>query len=145
MRRFALTPDGIFISRPGFDALNDRHVRLVEPRYRMLEQHANGSVTSSARRHRNVWVHTATIRFTPLPYVPIVQFTVNRNSQVIYPSHVVSETTKVRFPNGFTFTDSLLGRVNVTRSSITYEGQLNSPVPVRFDATIMKANSGLPG
>ena len=142
-RRVAIMPDGLFISRPGNDALDATKLRLVEPRYRMLEQHASGSVTSSARRDRDVFVHTATIRFPQLPYVPIVQFTVNRSNQVIYPNHVVSETKGVRFPNGVTYTDYLFGRVSVTRNAVTYEGQLNSAVPVRFDATIMKARSGL--
>ena len=145
-RRFVMTPQGLFIARPGFDALDATKPRLVEPRYRMLEQHAAAGAYTTATRYRTVFLHTASIAFEPLPYVPIVQFTVSRGGagQVIYPNHVLSETKGVRLPNDLTYTDYLFGRVSVTNRSLTYEGHLNTRVAARLEATIMKADSGLP-
>ena len=139
-RRIAITPAGLFIARPGNDALDATKPRLVEPRYRMLEQHARGSVLSSVRTHRGNYSHTATITFPPLPYVPIVQFTVNELF-FLPVARLINRANRVTYPN---YVSSQFG-VSVTRSSITCEGILEVGLPVLFNATIMKADSGLPG
>ncbi|MCP4381414.1 MAG: hypothetical protein GY798_08355 [Hyphomicrobiales bacterium] len=76
-RRVVMRSDGIFISRPGFDALDDSVARLVEPGFPMLSQHDQGTATSVFTQGNagGGWSkHRATFNFAALPYKPMVHF-----------------------------------------------------------------------
>lgn len=146
MRRVALTKDGLFISRPGHDALNDRYVRLIDPRYRMLEQHAQGTATSRFVRSGDGWsLHRADYPFPALPYRPIVHYALAFNSggevlnRVRYPNYIYSHTAfNTLTPQGHAF---------VAHDHMWVETLINSVARAnnifRVMVTVMKADSGL--
>ncbi len=144
MRRLALTPDGIFVSRRGFDALNDRFARLVDPRYRMMEQHAQGEVTSIFQDGGKGWSrHRAVFHFPVLPYRPIHHYAMTWNREPAdtarYPNYLWSATTIGSAVPG--------GGAMIERDHLWVESSVHTntraPGLFRLRVTIMKADSGL--
>jgi len=74
-QRLRLNSDGLVISRPGFNATNADVAHLVDPRFRQLEQHYQGTASSVRVDSGSGWSrHRATINFDALPYRPMVHF-----------------------------------------------------------------------
>ncbi len=147
-RRLAINSAGIFISRPGYDALDDSVVRLVEPDYPMLSQHTQGTATSVFTEGSSAggWSrHRATFNFDELPYRPMVHFAMAYNSSgktldtVQYPEYLISHT-----PSGSVVPG---GRYKILTDRFWAEAIINSYVTAnakfRMIVTIYKADSGL--
>ncbi len=147
-RRLAINEDGIFISRPGFDALDDTVVRLVEPDFPILSQHAQGTATSVFTDGSAVggWSrHRATFHFDELPYRPMVHFGMAYNSggksldTVRYPEYLISHIASGTTTPG--------GQYKNLTDRFWAEAIINSFTEIsgifRMVVTIYKADSGL--
>lgn len=146
--RLRLNADGLVISRPGFNATNNDVAHLVDPRFRQLEQHYQGTASSVRVDSGSGWSrHRATINFDELPYRPMVHFGMGwtssglgvTNDVVRYPEYITSSTTASSIIPG--------GKYKNNPSSFWAEATINSSINTAglftLRATIYKADSGL--
>ncbi len=144
MQRIKIDETGLFISRPGFDVNNGNVARLVDPRFQLLSEHARGEALSNFSEGSGAggWSrHRAQFNFPTLPFVPIVQWGLQRVSSnvVTYPEFIISDTTansnepgdKMRVGTNYVWAESAINQY-------TTAGGL-----FRLRVTVYNADSGL--
>lgn len=151
-RRMVIQPDGIYISRPGYDALDSSVVRLVEPQYRMIEQHHQAEASSvfvdghSGGSGGPAWsLHRATVSFSALPYIPVHHYAMTLN-------YTGFDADTIRYPN-YVFSEAISGAVvpqgkaQIGTDYFWCEASVATYTTLagllRVRVTIMKADSGL--